>query len=192
MEENVSNNRIKANYWKISVFIILFLWTASIIGLVYFFRFSASFETKISQAEKIPFSSPIPSPSSVSPTLSLPLATPASLVKQNVQLPVIVYEPSGLFSVDDKQDLTNKIVNPFFDYNNETEINFIAMIIDKNQSGEYGFLAIHKNGGYNSQVVTKQGSKFDYWYPECMEVCQFSESYKQKYPEVVTLATQNL
>lgn len=108
--------------------------------------------------------------------------------KQDVVLPVVVYEPSGLFSDKDKEELAKKVIQPFFDYNNEEEMIFIAMVINKDESAKYSYMAINKNGGYESSVLTKKNDQFEYWVPDCMGPCEFSQSFKGKYPEIVKLA----
>lgn len=181
MNETLTD-RPKTNLWKIGFFVLFFLWLSSVLlGLTYFFKTNKPEKTVISPSEK----TPIPSPSLV-PTI----ISPTPMIDKNVVLPVVVYEPSGLFSPSDKEELNNKVIKPFFDYNNEKETNFIAMVISKRtaEKYEYSFLAINKNGGYMSSVITKQNEKFDYWVPACMDVCEFSQAYKEKYPEVVKLA----
>ena len=122
----------------------------------------------------------------ISPT---PMPTPMpTQSKQDVLLPVVVYEPSGLFNDKDKEELNKKVTGPFFDYNNEKEMIFIAIIINKDVSAKYSYMAINKNGGYESSVLTKKNDQFDYWVPGCMGPCEFSQSFKDKYPEIVKLA----
>jgi hypothetical protein len=178
------NEKPQTNPWKIGLFITSILWILSILGLTYFFKFNKLCETKYPPLEKVPVLSPF-----LAPNVLSPIPTIAS-VKEKITLPVIVYEPSGLFNAGDKEQLSNKIINPFFDYNNEKEINFIAMVVSKKPSEEYeySFMAIHKDGGYQSSVIVKQNGVFGYWFPECMGPCEFSQSYKEKYPEVVKRA----
>lgn len=123
---------------------------------------------------------------SVSPT-PIPTALPTQ-AKQDIVLPVVVYEPSGLFNNKDKEELAKKVIQPYFDYNNEKEMVFIAIIINKDVSAKYSYMAINKNGGYESSVLTKKNDQFDYWVPDCMGPCEFSQSFKDKYPEIVKLA----
>lgn len=102
----------------------------------------------------------ISQPSPSSPTTEMPAKNKLieDLQKSdNINLPVIVYEPSGLFTAEEKVELKSKIVDPFFDYQNEKETQFIAMLIQKRPSEKYdlAYSAIHKNGGYSSAVIEK-------------------------------------
>lgn len=105
------------------------------------------------------------------------------------KLPVVIYSPGGLFSDEEKLELQNKLINPFFDYQNSEEIDFITMIINKEQNPAdaghtYTVSAISKNGIYNG-FIFGENDEINWWTPTCMGGCIFPEGYEEKYPEVV-------
>lgn len=104
-----------------------------------------------------------------------------------VNLPVVVYKPAGLLTETDKKNLQERLVNPFFDYYNESEISYITMTVDvPTKVGDpFTVEAIHKNGGYQGFLFGKRGGNIEWWKPECMGDCNFSEKFKAKYPAIV-------
>ncbi|MFH0969777.1 MAG: hypothetical protein V1804_04675 [Patescibacteria group bacterium] len=108
--------------------------------------------------------------------------------------PVIQFIP-GTFSEAEKNDLTNKVLNPFIDYTKETEGSQpITITVKKFSDAEiasqqyakykYSIEAIYQVG-YSSWLETETGKSIDYWMPDCMGKCVFSDAYKNKYPENV-------
>ncbi|HUW21469.1 MAG TPA: hypothetical protein VMW41_02255 [Candidatus Bathyarchaeia archaeon] len=65
----------------------------------------------------------------------------------------------------------------------------LSFLINKKPSEEYeySFFAVNKNGGYQSSVIYKQNEIFNYWVPERMQPCEFSQAFSGKYPEIVKL-----
>lgn len=106
-------------------------------------------------------------------------------VDTDIKLPVIVYNPPGAFDEAEKNELKEHLIDPFFDYYNGKELNFIAMIISHRERDEsnYSVQAIHKIGGDTSFRLFRDR----YWFPNCMGGCEFSEEFKKKYPEIVKL-----
>jgi hypothetical protein len=83
------------------------------------------------------------------------------------------------------------MVNPFFDYNNEAEYRYIAMVIEvPTDVGEaYIVTAITKTGGNEGFMFGARETDFGWWQPTCMDTCVFSDAFAVKYPEIVDLAT---
>lgn len=108
----------------------------------------------------------------------------------NRDLPVVVFIPGGLFSDLERASLREKLVNPYFDFNNtDSKVTKVAMLIEK-----YEPLPAH-GYRYNVEILGKgsiyegflfgQSSPIEWWKPECLGGCVFTDEYKVKYPNVV-------
>lgn len=107
-------------------------------------------------------------------------------------LPVVIFTPSGLFDDAMKQELQEKVIDPYFDYHNSDEIDFVAMQIELISEAEspsgymYTVEAMSKNGIYHGFLHGTYGEEsLPYYVPECMGSCPFTDEYKEKYPHVV-------
>jgi len=119
-------------------------------------------------------------------TISTPTPTPA-------KKPVVVYESEGLMLSDDKSGIQSRIINPFIDYysNNPSQI-VVSIIISVNNNpnkNEFPYLAsaVFANGGNQGFVIEKKNGQITWWLPECLNGCQFTDSFEAKYPEIVSL-----
>ena len=104
-----------------------------------------------------------------------------------VKLPVVTYERAGLLDTTEKGKLKTKLLDPFLDYHNEKEMTYIAVIVTvpENVGEQYSVTAVHKNGGNVGFLFGKRGEDFDFWKPDCMEECEYTDEFKEKYPEIV-------
>ncbi len=105
------------------------------------------------------------------------------------ELPVTVFTPGGLFTDAEKSQLKNKLIDPFFDFQNSTELNYIVMTIEKyNPTPAHGYKyevqGITKSGAYQS-FLFGQATPLEWWLPECMGGCNFTPEFEAKYPEIV-------
>lgn len=112
------------------------------------------------------------------------------------ELPVVIFSPGGLFSEPEKIELQAKLIDPFFDYENSDEINFVVMMISKEQDPvESGFTyivdAVGLGGIHLGFIYGSETSEIDWWAPTCMGPCPIPAGYKEKYPEVVKLIDAN-
>ncbi len=92
-------------------------------------------------------------------------------------------------SATDKTQLQARVIDPYFDYNQTPEgvSQVTSFIVDKG-SGEFPYTIDYKlsTGAYGGFVVSRtSGGEIDWWGPECMGECPFTDSFKQKYPEIV-------
>ncbi|MBW3568626.1 hypothetical protein KY385_00650 [Candidatus Parcubacteria bacterium] len=109
------------------------------------------------------------------------------------QKTIVVFEPEGLFSDKEKQELMDKLVNPMVDYHPNTfaAIHIEAYSQDKFVGGESDdkyivtTIGYEGRGGKGGFLYGSKKRGLEYWVPECQETCEFSEDYRQKYPEVV-------
>lgn len=105
-----------------------------------------------------------------------------------LDLPVVVYEREGLLTDEMRQETEEKIIDPYFDYHNADEIDFIVMLIEvlpESDNYLYTVKAIGKDGLYHGFLHGTRGEALEYYVPECMGACPFSDEYKAKYPHVV-------
>jgi len=104
--------------------------------------------------------------------------------------PFIKYVPEGIFTDDEKEQLQEKLVEPFFDFYHEEEISYIAFIIEKlisaDDEGDYRFdiQTLDKNGNYGG-FLYGEGKKLEWWLPDCLDGCEFSEKFEEEYPEII-------
>lgn len=106
----------------------------------------------------------------------------------DLNLPVVVFEREGLLTDEMRQEVEDKIINPYFDYHNAEELDFIVMLIEVLPESDdylYAVKAISKDGIYHGFLHGTRGEELDYYVPECMGACPFSDEYKKKYPHVV-------
>lgn len=111
-----------------------------------------------------------------------------------LKLPVIQFTPDT-FSQDEKNELTEKVINPYVDYEKELQkMNLISIQIEKYTEEEiskqtyarYMYkIDVIMETGHSGWLEREKGKNIDYWIPECMDECSFSESFKAKYPEVI-------
>lgn len=111
---------------------------------------------------------------------------------QNIKFPVIVYDREGLLTATDEgkaeeKNLQQKLVAPFVDFNNEKQVNLVSLDISvpENVGEQYQVSAIFGNGVHQSFLFGKREQAYDYWAPECMGPCEFTDTFKAKYPQIV-------
>lgn len=108
------------------------------------------------------------------------------LVKQAV----LVIEAEGAYPAGDAEELRERVANPYLDYNTETRPGeVVSLTISQNlqaskASYPYQANAVFSNGGYEGFLISKSNGHIDFWHPECMGECVFSDSFKAKYPEI--------
>jgi len=112
-----------------------------------------------------------------------------------INLPAIRFIP-GTFSDKEKEDLMEKVINPFIDFEKDSyvENRIISIAINKYSDSElvkmqdpkymYNISVIYEEG-YGGWLERKVGEPIDYWVPDCMDECEFSEEFQKKYPKVV-------
>ncbi len=123
------------------------------------------------------------------PDLTMPEPAPTCTLCD--EIPVVIFTPSGLFTEAEKDDLYAKAINPYFDYRNADEVNFVAMQVEKynpvpDHGYKYNIEAFSKTGGYEG-FLYGQSEPLEWWHPECMGSCNFSAEFSAKYPEIVAL-----
>jgi len=115
----------------------------------------------------------------------------ANITEQD--LPKVVFTPSGAFIDAEREEIMKKVVEPFKTYHNTGNDEYVALTINiqKNNKGEviqHGYLysanAILSPQGSEGWLFGENGT-VDYWKPTCMDVCPYSDEFKEKYPNLV-------
>lgn len=115
----------------------------------------------------------------------------ANITEQD--LPKVVFTPSGAFIEAERAELMKKIVEPFKTYHNTGNDEYVALSINikKNDKGDvvrhghlYSAEAIHSPQGSEGWIFGENGT-IDYWRPTCMDYCNYSDEFKEKYPDLV-------
>lgn len=122
-------------------------------------------------------------------TTTSPSPTPTAASKA-----VIVFEGEGSFSQTEKDEIYNKVINPYIDYYAELPDQILlTMTIAKNLQANkdaypYSVKTIFNNGVNAGFLIIKEGTVISWWLPECMGSCNLSTSFKAKYPEIASKA----
>jgi len=131
--------------------------------------------------------------SSTSATATVTATTTATATKttQSKTTSAIAFDPPGLFSEQEKSDITSKILDPYIYYQSEVQPGELVSILvtkyaENERPAEYHFAAnaIFKNGGTENWLFSTDGS-IDYWKPECMDECNLSATFRSKFPNNV-------
>ena len=101
--------------------------------------------------------------------------------------PIVIFTPSGLFTDEEKTELYDKVINPYIDYQANTDYPVLTMDIQKSDLVDYSYeidviMATGVNSGF---LYGTPGQKLEYYLPTCMGPCPFTDEFKEKYPEIV-------
>lgn len=174
--------------------IIIILVIASIISLAgvgYLFWQNRNLQMSLNEKATLPAISATPTTQLAVSPVSSPTVSPLSPTAAK-SVAVVVFEAAGSIPQADKDALYNKVVNPFLDYYSDLQGKdyVVSFTIDINNNPSkttypYGGKGIFKNGAFESFLISKTAGVIDWWLPTCMAKCEFSESFKAKYPEIV-------
>ncbi len=134
-----------------------------------------------------PLASPLAQAASPTPAAS-PQAVGGTTVTTSA---VVTFTSPDSFTPVEKAELTKKIVNPLVDYYADQQAGYlVSLTIAHNTQASsatypYQGQAVFNNGGNSGFLITKLGTGVDWWFPECMGACPYTDTYKAKYPEVV-------
>ncbi|MDD3498288.1 MAG: hypothetical protein PHH24_02130 [Candidatus Moranbacteria bacterium] len=112
-----------------------------------------------------------------------------------VDLPAIRFIPA-IFSDEEREELTEKVINPFIEFEKESyvENGIISIAVNKYSDSELAEMKdpkyIYKidvvyHEGWGGWLEREAGEKIDWWVPDCLDGCEFSDEFKERYPEVV-------
>lgn len=104
--------------------------------------------------------------------------------------PLIIFKPINGYSSTEKESITERLLNPYFDFYNDRELDTVVIVVTKNTppvSGYYYTITAQtKGGGTTEFLYSVSNTNLDWWLPECSTKCEFSEEYKAKYPNIVS------
>jgi len=115
--------------------------------------------------------------------------TKTSTTGSTDDLPIIIFSPGGLFSTGEKTELANKMLNPYKAWHTDQGDSVVSIHVQQNtsiSSSQYTVDAIYRNGVYEGFLFGAiDAASQDWWFPECLDACPFSASFRATYPEVV-------
>lgn len=126
------------------------------------------------------------------------LAQPAETAGATLELPAIASlaaEPEVTFVDifgDAEAQLQVKVVEPFILYHRDIPGPRLLTLRLEIQEGVDGYPykaeAIFEEGITSGWLVAVSGGNVDWWLPECMVACTFSDTFRAAYPEIVAAA----
>jgi hypothetical protein len=153
----------------------------------------------------IPKGSASPSPEAVvqktaAPVASdEPVATATPISKATVtpsaqpttsSAPVVVIKGKATLPAKDLSELQQKVIDPYIMYYSTNSDKIVSITVEPNTQASskeypYKFEAILKSGANNGFLVLKTAEGLDWWVPECLNKCEFTKEFAEKYPEIV-------
>lgn len=101
----------------------------------------------------------------------------------------ITIESEGSLPVQDVSELKLRNINPFVDWQKEQgasqAVKSITISANNNVLYPYKFDYKLVGGGNGGYLVSRKDGNLSWFFPECLNGCQFSNSFKAKYPEIV-------
>ena len=110
--------------------------------------------------------------------------------QEDLNFPFINLVPEGIFEDEEKEQLQEKLIEPFIDFYNDGENLYIAIIIEKLQGADdegdfkYDVQTLDRYGHYGG-FLYGGGDDLEWWLPDCLDGCEFTEDFEKKYPEIV-------
>jgi len=128
-------------------------------------------------------------PAEPTPTAESPTAEPPAPTEMPAG-PEVVFLAAGSFSADEESQLRTRVIEPFIHYYRDLSGHpaLLTLTIQK-ESGISGYpysaQAVFETGINNGWLISASGGLVDWWLPECMVACTFSDSFRAAYPEIV-------
>ncbi len=123
-------------------------------------------------------------------------AEPATAEPPTAEPPALTETPSGPEVVfidifgDAEAQLQTKVVAPYIMYYRDMpehpRLVSIMLEVQADVAGyPYKAEAIFEGGITNGWLISVSGGNVDWWLPECMVACTFSDAFRAAYPEIV-------
>jgi hypothetical protein len=105
--------------------------------------------------------------------------------------PVVVFQAAGSFSDAEKDQLRQRVVQPFVMYyadlaEHPTLVSFSLEKMDI-AGYPYGADAIFEGGVTAGFLISNNSAPVDWWYPDCLGPCPFSDAFRAAYPEIIAI-----
>lgn len=136
-------------------------------------------------AENLPKTTGADKKTDEKPIAPAPTPTPN---QDNKNTPVVVYSPNGQFTAQEILELKNRFIQPFTDWNADNKISTVSIEIEKPNPPISGYkykVSYINQGGSNGGFLYGTSTPLEWWLPECLNGCKFTENFKAKYPEIV-------
>ncbi len=123
-------------------------------------------------------------------TQSETVVTPTTAVGEGV---VVIIESEGNLPKDDVNGLRTRVIEPYVEYyktGSQKLATFKVSVNTQASKTDYPYMAdaIFVGGGNEGFLISKKNGQINWWVPGCIVECQFSDLFKQKYPEIVELS----
>ncbi len=122
----------------------------------------------------------------------LPKASPTASASSQVSSPVVIIEAELTLPPRDRDELKKRVIEPYIDYfkdvhKDDTLVSFKVSANTGASSTSYPYKAdsISKNGVNEGFLISKTNGSIDWWLPECLAKCEFSDTFRTKYPQIV-------
>ncbi|MBU0731604.1 hypothetical protein KKC88_01855 [Patescibacteria group bacterium] len=104
-------------------------------------------------------------------------------------LPLLFFTPGGSFEESEKKELKKKVFDPYVAYHADEGQDVVTMDIQTyDEDGDYLYVmdAYFADETHNGFLWGNVLDDSLWWYPECMDECEFTEEFSETYPEVVS------
>ena len=171
---------MKKNEGSVWIVLLSVVAIGALAGAVYLYGQNQSLKSESSVVTPSPSVKSSPAPSAYA------TATPST------SKATVVFEAEGSFTQTEKDELKKKVIDPLLDYYiMESDQVLLTLTISKNDKASkdqypYQGRAVFQGGGNMGFLIMKLGTGVDWWYPECLNGCTLSASYKLKYPEIAS------
>ena len=172
-------NSQKGNSSLSVILSFVFLFLGFVAGIFFISKFNFKPPVEVEPTEQ---------PGVIAPLVERPQVIPENTCDVCDLLPVVVYAPGGLFTPAEKEEVEDKMANPFNDFNLENDTQYLTIHVEKfdplpAHGYKYNVTAISKTG-VNTGFLYGQSTPLEWWLPECMDSCNLSAEFVAKYPEI--------
>lgn len=137
----------------------------------------------------------IPTGLSTTPTITTN-TSPKVQDKSFPKLPIVIFE-SPLSSEDysaQRIEIQQKIVDPYIQYfQHFGGDNYVVTLSIGQQNSDnlkiqypYNLHGIMSDGSSHYEALMQSNGKLNWWIPTCMGPCDYSDTFKEKYPQIVS------
>jgi len=107
-------------------------------------------------------------------------------------IPVVVFQAAGSFSDAEENQLRQRVVQPFVMYYAElaehpTLVSFSLEKTDGIAGYPYSADAIFEGGVTAGFLISNNSAPVDWWFPDCLGPCPFSDAFRAAYPEIIAI-----
>lgn len=107
------------------------------------------------------------------------------------ELPVIVYERAGLLSESELDQVSDEFLQKVFEpmaayaLDQGHVLLTVNVEIPEAEGDDYIYSAIYDDGVSEGALYGKRGETLDWWVPACLDECDFTDEFKDNFPDVI-------